>query len=304
MTAKKSTKPSKLLEHATPEHTIAEGRASIYAAERVWRHARYEFEASLETIMMTIASDVDLVYAVNDGKPDSNLIIATTPEQAYGHYSWLYENYHVTNWQPFVEIRTPWYVFFNGVDTILNRATGQTHQGESLVLFTLCEQEGILGEIALARNPGLEHYERTLTPTGTANAAALNRVANLALHERYLKAMRNADIDGLLATMTENPNIALRNFLKNNQKDYIGLLSREEITKHYTQFFKKYRVDSIEPIRNVIGDWYIFTELHWAVTDIKNGNRYGWHTVEFCPIEGKGLIRCRVGYGSEAVQIK
>lgn len=285
---------------ASPEKIIAEGDAARYAADRVWRHARSEFDASLDSVMPTIAVGCDLVYAVAANE-FNDLLIATTREQAQAHYTALYKDYHVTNWQPYVEIRTPWYVFFNGVDTILHRNTGQTLQGESLVLFNLCEQEGILGEMAMARNPAAEHYERNPIQTGTANSAALNKVSNLALHERYLKAVRTADANAVLATMTDRPNIATRNYLANGQQDYIGLLSKEEITKYYGQLFRKYRIDSVDTIRTVIGDWFIFAELQWNVNDRKTGSLRSWHTVEFCPIEGKGLMKSRVGYGTPSV---
>lgn len=285
---------------------VTDGEITAAVARAAWRHARSEFHADIGAVMETIAADVPLTYAVPYTRPDGSVAIAvgTTREHAIAHYEGVYGAIHVRDWEPFLELRKSWYVFFEGVVSYLDHATRLDSKGHSIVFFAMTEGEGIEGEMVWNRFPTIDGYRPKLGEDAgrdDARSLPLSKVGSRTLHSMYVAALKNGDPGRVLDLMVEQPQGAIRNYVDEAPR-FIHLDGRDAMHRHLAQFAERYVVEAIEVMSLMANDWYIFSELHWAVRERAGGQRaLRMHTAEFLPLDHTGKIVARVGYGTPQV---
>jgi hypothetical protein len=68
---------------------------------------------------------------------------------------------------------------------------------------------------------------------------------------------------------------------------------------YYEKLFAKYDVESVDPINQVIDDWYVFAELRVTARRRADDRIIAFHTAEFWMPAKTGTFIARVGHGTE-----
>ncbi len=283
------------------EHVAA---AAVYTGQRVHRHVLSEFTNDTEQILATVANHDNLVYAV--GQADETGAVKlhgmSSRAGARGHYDSLREQVDILAWKPFTELRTAWYVFYDGVVTMgLKPDSGQVRL-ESIVLFPMGPEEGILGELAWSIHPDARHADRTTDEL--PNPPPLTKVENRELLVAMVSAFEQADIQALSGMLSEDVGTALRDYA--TEQPYHDVQGRSAALQYYEGFFKTFDVSEVELVNRVIGEWFIFSELQWTARP--HSDAPGSDIVRFCtatmyPLNTEGRIVAQIGWGTDPVSV-
>src|SRR5262245_48514283 len=98
---------------------VRNAEAAVWCGERVWDHVHSEFTNDIDKVMSTVARGVSIQYAIPRVGEAGELIMATitTLGGALEHYRAVRDAHDIVDWQAFVELRSDWCVFFDGVVT-------------------------------------------------------------------------------------------------------------------------------------------------------------------------------------------
>jgi hypothetical protein len=278
-----------------PRGTDANAAAAVWSGERVWKHVRSEFLNDIDTLMGTVAIGVPLQYAVPSPGPMGglSLVTVTTRDGARQHYQEVRRQHDIVDWQAFVELRSEWCVFFEGVVTQCVPGTGELVKGRAIVFFVLSDQEGITGELAWS-------YEGQESGRGSSGVESVSgRLANLEMHSRYLEALRRADISALIDLMSEEVEVGTRSYLV-HPPAFVHLDCKAAVQREYEQFFDRYRVRDVSLVNLVADNWYVYSELLWEVDPAASAQPVRFRTAEMLAVK-EGRIRLRLGYGTDPV---
>lgn len=284
-----------------------EGELSKAAAARVWRHADTEKLSQIDAIMATLSGrDGEITYAMPMPGPDGEMTIppGTTWADAEEHYRLNYSVRNHIRWEAFVELRRPWYVFFEGVEHYNDLLTGEKVEGHSITFFQTAPDkgDGIQGEMGWSRYPELPGYTARVGEDASRagdGAVPRSKAANLALFRRLMEGLRQGDADAALATMCANPQCAIRNQVDGDDAPLLGLAGADALRAHLIRFADAFEVLELDVANIVTGDWYVFAELRWVVRERGGDRRHRtFHTAEFLPVSDQALFSGRVGFGT------
>lgn len=284
-----------------------EGELGKAAAKRVWWHANTENLADIDAIMATVTGgDGEVTYALPYPGPNGELTVpcGTTLKDAEDHYRSNYKIFRMVKWEAFIELRKPWYVFFEGVNNYIDLATGDPVAGHSIAFFQLSDDdsEGIQGEMAWSRYPLFPGY---ISRPGDDHrghgpeSVPLTKASNLAMFYRYMAGLREGDIDAVLATMAQEPHCAIRNYSDDGGPQFISLVGPDAVRDYLSRFNDKYIVDELDVANILTAEWYVFAELRWVVRERHGDPRpLTFHTAEFFPITEQTRFVSRIGFGT------
>ena len=288
----------------TPERSVRRAEESISAGRRVVAHVQTEFTNDTDQILATVAHHLPLAYAV--GVPDeaghSHVDAFATRDGAAAHYDLVREAVDILAWEPFTEIRNDWFVFFDGIVTQRPVGASDTFRQEAIVLFPMGPEEGIQGELAWS-----SHVPRPQAPrqsTADPDPAPVRRAEVLAAHGRLLDAYRAGDVDGVLAEMADEPEVAFRDMV--GGAPYGARLGRAAVAEYFGALFDAFEVHAVDAVNTVIGDWFAFSELRWEVAT-RSGPAAGRHQA-FCwaammPLDADGRVLAQLGYATDLVDL-
>jgi hypothetical protein len=273
----------------------ANAAAAVWSGDRVWKHVRSEFLNDIDPLMETVATGVPLQYAVPAPGPSGalSLVTVTTRDGARRHYEDVRQRHDIADWQAFVELRSEWCVFFEGVVTQRVPGTGELLKGRALVLFVLSDQDGITGELAWSH----EGQESGRGSSGLESVSG--RLANLEMHRRYTEALAAADIGAVLDLMSEEVEVGARSYVV-HPPAFVHLDCKAAVQREYEQFFDRYQVRDVSVVNLVADDWYVYSELLWEADLAQSPNPVRFRTAEMMAVKD-GCIRLRLGYGTDPV---
>src|SRR5262249_10953842 len=158
-----------------------------------------------------------LAFSVPDAVPDrpSRFVLPITTGRedtdAYYRHRNLVQGYHHISWEPFVELRSDWYLFFQGIVTF-RIGDGPVMKGNSIVYFPTLATDGVTGELAFSPPPFIPGFvsKRAVTEVVDADAPPLpvGRVENLTLHDRYMEALASNDVGLVMKFFNDDPQAA------------------------------------------------------------------------------------------------
>lgn len=283
-----------------PELLRRNAQATLHAGEEGIRHALAEIDGRVPVIMETLAPEGPYGYTVRqDVRPDGTLKvqIQTTREEVHEEYKTVRGMCDVLTHQPVVDIRGAWYLFQEVVNQGCSKGSAVVNTNDTLILLPCRATKGITGEIfwyrvpreTLGRGPKPAHMEldrRTL------------RLENLAMHDRYLDALRKADVDGMLSLMNEDVQLAVRDYVK--ETGTLTTPSTKAMYRDYWRsFFSKYEILSVDLLQRAMEEWYVFAELRLTLRRRKDDVRVAFHTAEFFIPAKDGLFIAQIGHGSD-----
>ena len=104
-----------------------------------------------------------------------------------------------------------------------------------------------------------------------ADDALLARRQVFDQYTRYLDGLRANDVDAVLATLHDGVASAVRDYV-DDTGTLVELSGRSAHRSWYQALFEKYEIQSVQPLCQVIEDWYVFSELRITAAP-RNGRR-------------------------------
>jgi hypothetical protein len=274
--------------------------AAMHAAEQTTIHIDAEIVGRIPALMETLRREGPYAYAIMPHvRPDGTvaLPILTTREQIHDAYVMIRGASDLLSVEPMVEIRGAWYTFQEATSVGRPKATGIASDNLTLGLFPVSTDKGITGELVwvmLSRDAlgGIKAADEG------KNVWELRRDV-VALHQRYVQGLRDADVDAIIDCLHDGVASAVRDYV-DNRGQLVSLEGKDPHRSYYQSLFDTYAIQSVDVLHRVVQDSYAFAELRFTVAPRDNGSgTLAFHTAEFHVVAGDGRFIARIGHGTD-----
>jgi hypothetical protein len=279
--------------------------ASAHAyAQAIW-HIEEEIAADPETDMQelydTLTEEGPYAYMVYPQVCDDGTVllpVITTREQIAAAYQMIRGHSDLVEVIGLTEIRGTWYTFQDNISKARERAGDHTtHTMQTLGLFPSGGSSGITGELVWIRYP----VEVLGGPDEPNTIPADPLLARQRVHENFAAfqdGLRSNDVDAVLSVLHDGISSTVRDYVEDTGTiaDHKGAAVHRD---YYEKLFAKYDVESVDPINQVIDDWYVFAELRVTARRRADDRIIAFHTAEFWMPAKTGTFIARVGHGTE-----
>jgi hypothetical protein len=287
-----------------PELLQRGAEVAMHVAEETWIHIRAECTAAdgdYDKLMTTLRPHGPYGYTIQpqiNGDGTVSAPILTTWDEIRAAYELVRGRSDLLSTESLVELRGTWYVFQESISVGRLRGETEPTPGSHLIgMFPVGRSAGITGELIWPWVP------RELLGTGTAPADPVTdpirlRRDLLALHDRYLEAMKAGNADALLATMHDDVQSGVRDYVAETGA-LTQLRGKEANLAYYRALFDKFEVVQVDLLDRVVQDWYVFAEVRMTVAPRGDGPRLAFHTAEFYVTANDGRFFVRIGHGTD-----
>jgi hypothetical protein len=281
--------------------------AAVHAAEQTTIHIAAEIVGRVPELLETLRDEGPYAYSLlSDVRPDGSvtLPILTTREEIRDAYTMIRGASDLLGVEPVVEIRGTWYTFHEAISTGRRKGSDTANDNPTLALFPVSTDKGITGELVWLYRPraslgaaprlgaGAEPEEETRTQWQL-------RREGLALHDRYIRALRDADVDAFGDVMNDGVQSAVRDYV-NDTGTLITLDGKQAHRSYCEALLRKYEIESVELLDRVAQDWYVFAELRFTVRPRGgDGGTIAFHTAEYYVPASDGRFIVRIGHGTD-----
>jgi hypothetical protein len=274
--------------------------AALHAAEQTRNHIDAEIVGRIPELMETLRSEGPYAYAIMPHvRPDASvaLPILSTRDEIQNAYTMIRGASDLLSSDPMIEIRGAWYTFQEATSVGRPKSTGIASDNLTLALFPVSTDQGITGELVWAVLP--RAALGPIKPGGEPKTQWQLRRDVLALHERYLEALRDSDVDAIIDCLNDGVASAVRDYVDNTGK-LASMEGKDAHRAYYQSFFDTYAISSIDLLQRVVQDSYAFAELRFTVAPRHNGSSsMAFHTAEFHAVGGDGRFIARIGHGTD-----
>jgi hypothetical protein len=274
--------------------------AAAHAAEQTTLHIDAEIVGRIPELMETLRSEGPYAYAIMPHvRPDGSvaLPILSTRDEIHDAYTMIRGASDLLSVEPMVEIRGSWYTFQEATSVGRPKATGIASDNLTLGLFPVSTDNGITGELVWVALP--RAALGNVPNAGEGKTPWELRREVLALHDRYVQALRGATVDVVVECLNDGVASAVRDYVDNTGK-LASIEGKGAHRSYYQSFFDTYAVASVELLHRVVQDSYAFAELRFTVTPRHNGSgTLAFHTAEFHVVAGDGRFIARIGHGTD-----
>ncbi|MEV6595006.1 hypothetical protein [Streptomyces acidicola] len=290
-------------DRAKAEELLTTSDLQVQGAATTWTHVRSEYVDIVEDILATLAPSGPYAYIVNpvfeQGKELPTQRIVTTYEEIEDSYRSIHRFTAVTGLRPVVELNASWYTFVSGAGQGRMKETGVESESPIIVFFPTMGSEGITGELFWIRT------QQDTLAGDAADGALASRYAVGELHGELLAALREADVDAIVARVHPEVQTGARDYVAQTGT-LVELHTKDELRAHLEDFYAHYAVRGIEVVNKVYDDWFFFHELRWTVEARKGpdaGAVLRYHTAEYAEVSAAGLVVARIGHGTDQLKI-
>jgi SnoaL-like domain len=275
--------------------------AAVHAAEQTRLHIESEIGGRVPEIVETLRAEGPYAYTIMPHvRPDGSvgLPILSTRDEIRDAYTMIRGASDLLSVEPLVEIRGSWYTFQEAISIGQRKGSGTASENMTLGLFPVSTDKGITGELVWVVLPRGQLGAGPAAGDETKGHWQLRREV-LTLHDRYIQALRDADVDEIVDGLNDGVASAVRDYVDDTGK-LVSLEGEDAHRSYYQSFFGKYTVRSVELLDRVVQDSYAFAELRFTVTPADNRSAtLAFHTAEFHVVAGDGRFIARVGHGSD-----
>jgi hypothetical protein len=274
--------------------------ASKHAADQAWFHLKAEIVGNVPALLETLKAEGPYGYTIMpevaaDGS--IRLPIISTREGIRDCYKMVRGGSDIHSTEALIEVRGSWYVFAETVNVAQRRDSDTTITVETLALLPSSTATGITGELVWLRRPW-DTLGTTPAPQGLPKDQRSVRLQNQRLHDRYLRALEAADIQGVLETYNDGVQSATRDYV-DCTGFLVGLDGKQAHRSYYAALFDLYEIEAVTMLDRVVQEWYVFAELHFAVRRRADGQESVFRTAEFFIPGGDGRFIVRIGHGTD-----
>jgi len=278
--------------------------ASAHAFEQAIVHIGEEIAArdpqKLDALVGSLAAEGPYAYTIlpevgADGSV--KLPVLTTREEITGAYGFIRGLSDLHEVVGLTEIRGAWYLFQDNISRGGPKGADQLNNRHTLALFPSGADQGITGELVWLRVP----RERLGAPGEVDVIDADPLLARRQVRDqytRYLDGLRANDVDAVLATLHDGVASAVRDYV-NATGTLVELSGNNAHRSWYQALFAEYEIQSVQPLCQVIEDWYVFAELRITAAPQAGTGTIAFHTAEFHLPAKDGRFIARIGHGTE-----
>ena len=275
--------------------------AALHAAEQTTVHIEAEIAGRIPELLETLRDEGPYAYTLlSEVHPDGSvkLPILTTREEIRAAYTMIRGASDLLRVEPIVEIRGPWYTFHEAISTGRRKGSDTANENSTLALFPVSTDKGITGELVWVYRPCAELGTGPKAKDEIEDQRQLRR-EGMALHDRYVQALRDADVDAILDVLNDGVQSAVRDYVDDTGA-LVSLDGREAHRSYYRSLFDKYDIRSVDLLNRVAQDWYVFAELRYTAT-LRDGDAdsVAFHTAEFHVPASDGRFIARIGHGTD-----
>jgi hypothetical protein len=280
--------------------------ASEHAFEQTKIHIDAEIAGVIPALMDTLTPEGPYAYTIMpEVRPNGTvkLPILTTREEILEAYKMIRGYSNLTSVISLTEIRGDWYTFSDNISRAEVKSTGERSATQTLGLFPSGRGRGITGELIWVRVPraalGGRHQQAAAAKQDREDVYVREDV--FLLHERYMEALRNADVDGVLDTLNDDVASAVRDYV-NDTGTLTTLEGKKSHQAYYQALFDRFDIRSVVPLDRVAEDWFVFAEISITVRrrDGSDGGRdLAFNTAEFHIPANDGRFIARIGHGTD-----
>ena len=287
-----------------PETLEIGAAASAHAFEQGIVHIGEEIAArdpeKLEALVGSLAAVGPYAYTIlpevgADGAV--KLPVLTTREEITGAYGFIRGLSDLHEVIGLTEIRGAWYLFQDGISRGAPKGSDQLNNRHTLALFPSGAGPGITGELVWLRVPRERLGASDEVDVIDADPLLARRQVR-DQYARYLEGMRANDADAVLATLHDGVASAVRDYV-GETGTLVELTGNHAHRSWYQALFDAYEIRSVQPLCQVIEDWYVFSELRITASLRSGTGTIAFHTAEFHIPAKDGRFIARIGHGTE-----
>jgi hypothetical protein len=278
--------------------------AAVHAADQAWIHMEAEYAGNIPGLMQTLGESGPYAYTIMPQVlPDGGikLPIATTAEEIEECYKFVRGRSDLLKSEALIEIRGSWYVFTEALNR--GRPRGSDVIGESITyaMFPSAAGKGITGELVWMKVP--RDTLGAADPARNVEDGLPLRRHMMLEHDRYLDALRRADVDGVLDVMNARVYAAVRDYV-NETGTLTNLDSHDGHRAYYRALFDMYEVLSVDLMDRVVQEGYVFAEIRFTMRRRGGaGEVVGFNTAEFFVPGRDARFMVRIGHGTEPTPV-
>jgi hypothetical protein len=275
--------------------------AAVHAAEQTTIHIDAEIAGRIPELLETLRAEGPYAYTLlSEVHPDGSvkLPILTTREEIREAYTMIRGASDLLRVEPMVEIRGSWYTFHEAISFGRRKGSDVVSENPTLALFPVSTDKGITGELVWLYRPRSELGAGAKSDDQAKDQRQLRREV-LALHDRYIQALRDADVDGVLDVLNDGVQSAVRDYV-NDTGTVNSLDGKQAHRSYYQSLFDTYAIESVDLLERIAQDWYVFAELRFIVSP-KGGDAgtVAFHIAEYqVPANDGRFIAC-IGHGTD-----
>jgi hypothetical protein len=289
-----------------PELLARSAKAVAHAAKGGIDHVMAEQTGDVNLIVETLAPEGPYGYTIRQRLSDDGTLrvpILTTRDEIFEEYSAVRGLSDILDHQAIIDIRGHWYLFHDVINTSRRKSDGRIATSNSLVLCPVKGSSGgITGEIFWYRSPREALGRGDTYVMGDADREAL-LLRHWEMHETYLAAMRQGDVEGMVALTNASVQMAIRDYVNDTgtltQPETEDGKERDMYRNYWRAFFERFEVIAIDQLERVIEEWYVFAELRLTVRIKETGQTAAFNTAEFLVPAKDGLFIAHIGHGTD-----
>lgn len=280
--------------------------AQTHAFEQAWDHVTKERTGHIPTILDTLVKRGPWAWAIMPQvQADGSIVLPvhTTYEGIEEMYRLIRGHSDVLSAEPMVDVRGTWYSFQEDYARTRTKSTGEEQAHEMVLVLPVTSGNGITGELCWWRiekdrlGKGVEAAEPK-TPVDM-------RCHMLALHDRFLDALRGGDADGMVSGFSRGCQSAIRDYVEDTGT-ITGLDDLDELRAHYQRFFDLYQVQSASVLERVVQEWYLFAEVRLEVvarSGPAHGDLMAFHTASLLIPGREDKFIVQIGHGTDIAPV-
>jgi hypothetical protein len=171
------------------------------------------------------------------------------------------------------------------------RKTGRTYPSMTAVLFPTLGQEGITGEL---------NWGAGANDVGNARSRGdcSDDLGTLERHESFLDMLRTGDIEHLVKATHPKIQVGIRDYVSGS-RTITDIHDVEGVQRYLAAFYDRYQVSDLELVQRYVNYWCAFAEVSWTAYDRTTGHVVQFNTIEITDIDDAGVVRARVGHGTD-----
>ena len=199
-----------LSSHDIHADAATHARHAARAAYLGWRHLRSEYTQDIDTVLATIETKGPWTWTLPVGAMASSdtdgaardevlrYVSATNMDEIRQQYVDMRTAVELWDWISMTDLRTGWYMLTHGVGTLTEKPLGNEFQVESVTMFPI-GTDGILGEVQIGAiaNERTNRWPEVPREAGEV-PLPLKRLGATILHNEYLAAIRDHDVDRII----------------------------------------------------------------------------------------------------------
>lgn len=278
--------------------------AALHAAEQGIVHMEAEYRGEIGPLMETLVDQEPLAYAIRpvinaDGSVD--VPVETTRERIRDWYTEVRGASAMLPGWSLIEVRGEWYSFTEQITRAqLKNGDPTIYETEVILLLPVTTGPGITGELCWNRTPTISIGTDPERLAGERTRPDLRREL-LEGDDRYLNALRTADVDGLVKLLDDGAQAAVRDYVAATGT-LVALRGLADHRAHFEAFFATFDVLAVDLLHRVVQEWYLFHEIRMTVqlrTGPDSGARRSFRVAEFVIPTADGRMMVRIGHGTD-----